>query len=129
MKYFYGSDDISLTKEKFLCRVELARKTPLSYPEIEIIAERRSQVPRVEKPELNTFARWTIFLSRKYAKLSYRTSVFDIRRQVIFLFRDDDLSISKDDFISMVKFAQNTPLSAEEIEIIIKYRSQNPLVN
>lgn len=118
----YGESEPTLSMKNFLSRVELARKTPLSWDEIEIIANRRSKVAREEKPVLNSFTRWMVFLARKYAQMPYYTSPALIREHLVYEFGNDDKTIGKEEFIQMVKLAQRTPLNAEEIQIIMDLR-------
>jgi len=122
----FGNDDLSMDKSSFLCYVELARKTGLCVEEIDIIATRRTIIVREPMPELNTFNRWLVFWSRKNMKFYPPLSGRDLRDMVCQSFGTDDSSLTKEDFLFMVKMSQITPLTAEEIEIILNYRKDNP---
>ena len=121
----YGDNHYTLDMKKFSIIVELSRKTSLHWNEIETIADRRSKVQVKYTTKVNTFGKYITSLIKRSKQLQYSTSSFEIRKKAIYGFGKDDETITEEEFIQMVELSQTTPLTDEEIRIIISLRRRD----
>ena len=117
--------DCEMTEKRFLYCVELSRKTNLPADLIEIISDRREICKKENKPILNTYHRILVYQARLYNEENNKISSLELRRII-----NNHCSLNKiaepknlsiEEFILLIRFAQNTPLTAEEIEITVNY--------
>ena len=117
--------DSEMTEKKFLCCVELSRKTNLPADLIEILSERREHCKKEHKPNLNTYYRILVYQARLYNEKSKKLSSLELRRIINNHCSSNKIAepknLSIEEFILLIRFAQNTPLTAEEIEITVNY--------
>ena len=115
--------DVQMTKERFLCCVELSRKTNLTIELIKILSGRREQCKREEKPELNTYHRILVYEARLHNKKETKLSSRDLRKVINDhcskkqIYEPQNLSV--EEFILLIRLSQKIPLTAEEIIVTI----------
>ena len=117
--------DCDLTEKRFLCCVELSRKTNLPADLIKIISGMRMKMRKEDNSNLNTYYRILVYQARLYKENGKKISNVALRRIIREQCSSNKITepknLSDKDFIVLIRFAKNTPLTAEEIELSMNY--------